>query len=52
MILGYMVDSVLKNIIDDVLLARVYSIIIDETQYLSKHEQVSVVVTYVAKKLL
>ncbi|KAE9539861.1 hypothetical protein AGLY_005113 [Aphis glycines] len=48
--LEYMADSVLKNIIDDVLLAGVYSIIVDETQDLSKHEQVSIVVRYVSKK--
>ncbi|KAE9543892.1 hypothetical protein AGLY_001870 [Aphis glycines] len=48
--LEYMADSVLKNIIDDVLLAGVYSIIVYETQDLSKHDQVSIVVRYVSKK--
>jgi len=33
-----MADSVLKNIINDVLLVGVYSIIVDETQDLSKHQ--------------
>lgn len=44
-----MADGVLKNIIDDILLAEAYSIIVDETQYLFKHEQV-LIVKYITKK--
>lgn len=42
-----MTSIVVKSIIDDVLIAGIFSIIVDETQDLSRHEQVAIVIRYV-----
>jgi len=47
MFLTYMSDYVLKSIISEILSAGIFSILIDETQDLSRHEQVSVFIRYV-----
>lgn len=47
MFLTYMSDYILKSIISEILSAGIFSILIDETQDLSRHEQVSVFIRYV-----
>lgn len=46
-----MSQNVLNQIIDNVKNADVYSVIMDETQDLKKHEQVSIVLRYCDKQL-
>ncbi|KAL4120834.1 hypothetical protein QTP88_013452 [Uroleucon formosanum] len=45
--LGYMANIVIRDIVDNVLIANIFSIIVDETQDLSKHEQVAIILRYV-----
>jgi len=47
MFLTYMSDYVLKSIVSEIMSAGIFSILIDETQDLSRHEQVSVFIRYV-----
>lgn len=44
-----MSDYVLKSIVSEIMSAGIFSILIDETQDLSRHEQVSVFISYVSK---
>lgn len=44
--LKYMANDVLQNIISDIKAAGIFSIIVDETQDLGRHEQVSIVIHY------
>jgi len=39
-----MANIVIKNIVDNVVIANIYSIIVDETQDLSRHEQVTIII--------
>ncbi|XP_022168058.1 zinc finger MYM-type protein 1-like [Myzus persicae] len=45
--LGYMANIVIRDIVDNVLIANIFSIIVDETQDLSRHEQVAIILRYV-----
>ena len=45
--LEYMAKVVIKSNVDDVLTAGIFGVIIDETQDLSKHEQVAIILRYV-----
>lgn len=49
--LKYMADSILRNIVLDIKSAGIFSLIVDETQDLGRHEQVSIVLRYVDDKL-
>lgn len=42
-----MAKIVIKSSVDDVLIAGILSIIVDETQDLSRHEQVAIILRYV-----
>jgi len=45
--ISLMTAFVTKNIIKDIQLAGIYSILVDETQDLVKHKQVSFIIRYV-----
>ncbi|KAL4122041.1 hypothetical protein QTP88_014447 [Uroleucon formosanum] len=49
--LEYLANIVIKNIIDNVIAAGIFSIIVDETQDLSRHEQVAIIIRYATKDL-
>ncbi|KAL4091238.1 hypothetical protein QTP88_025960 [Uroleucon formosanum] len=49
--LEYLANIVIKNIIDNVIAAGIFSIIVDETQDLSRHEQVPIIIRYATKDL-
>ncbi|KAL4148362.1 hypothetical protein QTP88_002626 [Uroleucon formosanum] len=49
--LEYLPNIVIKNIIDNVIAAGIFSIIVDETQDLSRHEQVAIIIRYATKDL-
>ncbi|XP_060865885.1 zinc finger MYM-type protein 1-like [Metopolophium dirhodum] len=51
MFLNYMGKNIKDSIINDIQQAIIFSIIVDETQDLARHEQVSVCVRYVSKTL-
>jgi len=45
--LGYMANIFIRDIVDNVLIANIFSTIVDETQDLSSHEQVAIILRYV-----
>lgn len=45
--LEYMANIVIKDIVDNVVIANIFNIILDETQDLSRHEQVAIILRYV-----
>lgn len=45
--LEYMAKIVIKSIVDDLLTAGIFSVIVDETQDLSRHEQVAIILRYI-----
>ncbi|KAL4148283.1 hypothetical protein QTP88_002559 [Uroleucon formosanum] len=49
--LEYLPNIVIKNIIDNVIATGIFSIIVDETQDLSRHEQVAIIIRYATKDL-
>ncbi|KAL4089149.1 hypothetical protein QTP88_024217 [Uroleucon formosanum] len=49
--LEYLPNIVIKNIIENVIAAGIFSIIVDETQDLSRHEQVAIIIRYATKDL-
>ncbi|XP_026821283.1 zinc finger MYM-type protein 1-like [Rhopalosiphum maidis] len=49
--LEYLANIVIENIIDNVIAAGIFSIIVDETQDLSRHEQVAIIIRYATKDL-
>jgi len=49
--LEYLANIVIENIIDNVIAAGIFSIIVDETQDLSRYEQVAIIIRYVTKDL-
>lgn len=49
--LQYLANSVVENVIDAVIAADIFSVIVDETQDLSRHEQVAIVIRYATDDL-